>query len=324
MRWQNIGDISIIQGRIISIGAWNPIDPIDFHFIIVIDFQVFNDSHPSRVIPKIWYSIINFNGEWIAVMPGFCPLPLLALETNYSYISEFFGFMFNNPPIWKNRVAGIFHRTYLEGFLGIVVCMLTGNWDGITPFTILHCISSTVLDFLLLFAGTKWDIVFFDPLLWGNRSSSSRIEQHSCWNVFYSLKWGQHFYFRSSTWLGFRQSLFLFLRGDSITGRQTLSFLWGTDDELPFDTAPATMGCEELTGKSCNVWVGVYIWSLCFLTEFYVASTFQVLKLSSGLLDIQSHLSMLYKENTIVSIPIFLYTSVPLPLYHRTVPQYPF
>jgi hypothetical protein len=54
-----------------------------------------------------------------------------------------------------------------------------------------------------------------------------------------------------------------------------------------------------------------------------VASTFRLLNSSSGILFIQSQLSKLSKENSIVFIPLIPYRSVPLPLSYRTVPQYP-
>jgi len=60
--------------------------------------------------------------------------------------------------------------------LGIVVSMLTGNWEGITPYSIFYCISCKVLNFHLLIAGNKWDIVLLDLFLRGNKFNTSRPE----------------------------------------------------------------------------------------------------------------------------------------------------
>jgi len=176
MRRQDIGDFSIIQRPVISILLWNPINPINFHFIVIIDIKVSNDSNPSRIIPEIQYRVIDFNGEWIAAMPCACPLAFLTLKADFSSICESLGFMINDPPIWEHQITGILHWTYFESFFGIMVSMLTCNWEGITPSAILQCISSKVLNFLLFFADNKWDIVFFNPFLWGNGCSKSRIE----------------------------------------------------------------------------------------------------------------------------------------------------
>ena len=154
-RWQEVGDFSIIQRLVISILLWNHINPINFHFIIITDFRISNDSKPSRFIPEIQYSIMDFNGEWIAVMLCACPLALLVLKADFSSFRKFLGFMFDNPPIWKHQITGIFHGTNPKGFVGILVSMLAGNWEGVTPSAILHCISSKVLNFLLVFASDK-------------------------------------------------------------------------------------------------------------------------------------------------------------------------
>jgi len=158
VRWQDDGDFSIIPVRIIAILPWNAIDPIDFHFVLIIDCEGSNESNPSRVIPEIYHSIIDFNFEWIALMRCAGLLPVLTLEIICFSIFESFGFMFNNPPLWRHQITRIFHQTYLDGFLGIVVSMLTGNWEGITLSTILNCFTSKVLDFLLLCAGNKWTL----------------------------------------------------------------------------------------------------------------------------------------------------------------------
>jgi len=137
VRWQDIGDFSIIQRHIILILPWNPINLIDFHFVLVMDFEVSNNSNLSRIIPKIQYSIIELNSERIAVMPCACLLAFLALEVDYSSICESLAFVIKDPPIWEHLITGIIHRTYLKDVFGIVVSMLTANWEGVTWSTIL-------------------------------------------------------------------------------------------------------------------------------------------------------------------------------------------
>jgi len=98
-------------------------------------------------------------------MPWVYLLAFLALEVDYSAICEYFGFVFDDTPIWMLQIAGIFHRTYLKGLFGITVSMLTGNWEGITPSAIFYCVSAKVLNFLMLLAGTKLDMVFCEQFL---------------------------------------------------------------------------------------------------------------------------------------------------------------
>ena len=68
---------------------------------------------------------------------------------------------------------------------------------------------------------------------------------------------------------------------------------------------------------NCNVWIGIYVCSNWMLCGQHILSTKLILRYSF----IQSQLSKQSKKNTIVSIPLFPYKSVPLPIYHMTVPQ---
>jgi hypothetical protein len=73
--------------------------------------------------------------------------------------------MLNNPPLGDHQITQILHRTYFECFVGIIVSILAGDWEGIASSAILHCISHKDLNFFLFFTGNKWDYVFFNPFV---------------------------------------------------------------------------------------------------------------------------------------------------------------
>lgn len=79
---RNIGDFSIIQRLVIPILPWNAINAINFHCVLVIDFGVSNNSNPFRILSEIQFTSINFNSEWIEVMPCACSKLIIPPSAN--------------------------------------------------------------------------------------------------------------------------------------------------------------------------------------------------------------------------------------------------